>query len=191
MSTDPAGSRPAAPTPDSGIAACTPADIVDSIDFADRRYLVRVAHPDDAEALLDLYRRLDTGDLHLRFFSTFRPSHHFVDHWLDRSRRGGEVLIVIEHRTHRPDRVIADAGYIPTGPDIAELAMTIDPHRRGWLGPYLLELVVERAHANGIAQLTADVLTTNAPMLALLRARGCTLLKSDDPAVVRLMIGTT
>lgn len=173
-------------------ASTTPAGagVIDTIAVAGHRYSVRVAQADDVEAVLELYRRLDVEDLHRRFFSAFRPERDFVEHWLDRSRRGGEVIVVVEHTDTAGDRIIADAGYVPTGSDLAELAMTIDPQRRGWLGPYLLDLLVGRAAANGIENLTADVLTTNCAMLALLKARGCVFMPSDDPAVARLMIGT-
>lgn len=163
--------------------------ILDEVELSGRHLTVSEALPDDAPRVLEMYQRLSHHDTHLRFHSGFRPNAAFVDNWLDRSTRGGAVLIVIEGDIET-GRVIADAGYIPSDPQTAELAMTIDPERRGWLGPYLLDVMVEHARAAGIVNLVAEVLTNNCAMMALLRARGCAFEPSSDLSVARVLIGT-
>jgi len=144
---------------------------------------------DDAPRLLEMYQRLSLADAHLRFFSGYRPTIEFIEGWIDRSRRGGAVLIAVvgdcEH-----GQIIADAGYVPINSDTAELAMTIDRSWRGWLGAYLLDVLVEHARDHGITNLAAEVLTTNCSMMALLRARGCAFEPSEDLSVARVVIGT-
>jgi hypothetical protein len=151
---------------------------------------VREAESADAAALLGLYLRLSPEDLHRRFFSSFRPDRGFVERWLDRAHQGGAVLIALEGDAGH-ERIVADAGYIPTRSDTAELAITVDPERRGWLGPYLLEILVEHARLNGIVDLEAEVLTNNCGMLAMLRARGCAFEPTEDVSVARVLIGTS
>jgi L-amino acid N-acyltransferase YncA len=170
-----------------------PGAVIDTVTIAGRSLEVRIAEAADGPALLALYRRLSPDDLRKRFFSGFQPDQGFIDSWIDRTRQGGIVLVVVEpsesdEASH--ERIVADAGYVPTASDVAELAITIDTDHRGWLGPYLLDLLVEQARYDGIANLEAEVLSSNCSMIALLRARGCAFIPSDDPSVARLMIGT-
>jgi hypothetical protein len=71
-----------------------------------------------------------------------------------------------------------------------EFAMVVAKDWRGWLGPYLLDVVVELAAQNGVPNLEAEVLAVNAAMLALLRARGCVFLRHDGWGELRTMVGT-
>lgn len=153
-------------------------------------YTVRESVMADAERLLELYHRLGDDDLHRRFFSGFRPRIEFVEGWIDRSAKGGVVLVAVEGPPET-GRIVADAGYVPTSSDVAELAITVDPDRRGWLGPYLLDVLVEHARLHGFAGLEAEVLTSNCSMLAMLRARGCAFEPSDDMSVAKVLIGTS
>ena len=68
--------------------------------------------------------------------------------------------------------------------------MVVAKRWRGWLGPYLLDALVETAAVAGVPNLEADVLTINQPMLALLRARRSVVMEDEDWSVVRLIIGT-
>lgn len=151
---------------------------------------VREATVADVDRVVELYGSLTPDDLHRRFFSGFRPDRHFVERWLDRSGTGGIVLVAVEGDPVH-GRVVSDAGYVPTGPDTAELAITVAPDRRGWLGPFVLDTLVEHAHQHGIADLAAEVLTTNCGMLAMLRARGCAFRPSEDLSTVTALIGTS
>jgi hypothetical protein len=154
-------------------------------------FTIREADQGDVDRLLELYDRLGPDDLHRRFFSGFHPRREFVSGWIDRSERGGVVLIAIEGPPGADGPIVADAGYIPTGTHVAELAITVAPDRRGWLGPYLLDVLVEHARLNGFVDLEAEVLTSNCGMLALLRARGCAFVPSDDMSVANVVIGTS
>lgn len=150
---------------------------------------VREAGPDDVERLVELYGRLSLDDIHRRFFSTFRPDARFVGGWIDNAAKGGIVLVAVEGDEGQ-GQIVADAGYVPTGPDIAELAITVDPARRGWLGPYLLDALVEHAREHGVRVLEAEVLAENCSMLGMLRARGCALRPSTDLTTAQVLIAT-
>ena len=149
--------------------------------------IVREAGPDDVDRLVELYQRLSLEDIHRRFFSTFRPDPRFVTGWIANADKGGIVLVAVEGDE---GRIVADAGYVPTGPDIAELAITVDPDRRGWLGPYLLDALVEHAREHGVRVLEAEVLAENCSMLGMLRARGCALRPSTDLTTAQVLIAT-
>lgn len=161
-----------------------------TIPVAGRATTIREAVGEDLPLLVEHYRTLPPEDLRRRFLSTFRPDERFVSAWIDRREQGGAVLVAVE-RTDDGERIVADAGYVPSGKDTAELAMTVAADRRGWLGPFLLDVLVEHARDAGIADLTAEILPNNAGMLALLRSRGCALRPGDDPSVLELVIGTS
>jgi hypothetical protein len=150
---------------------------------------VREATSADADALLAHYQGLSFDDLHRRFLATFQPRMSFVERWLGRDTDGGVVLVAVEGDPVS-GRIVGDAGYAPTGPDTGELALTVASDRRGWLGPYLLALLLEHARAHGIVDLTGEVLATNAGMLALARARGAALRPTHEPTVLEVVIGT-
>ena len=67
-------------------------------------------------------------------------------------------------------RVVAEAGYSMLHNANGELAMVVAREWRGWLGPYLLDVVAEIAAARGVPNLEAEVLAADRQMLALLRS---------------------
>ncbi|MBN2624747.1 MAG: hypothetical protein JXA83_15320 [Acidimicrobiales bacterium] len=163
------------------------------VDLPDGRSLVvRPVTPDDTDGLVALYDGLSEDDRYRRFFSGYRPERAFFERATSVAERGGAGLVAVECDRDPPRelRIVGEASYelLPNGD--GELAMAVAGDRRGWLGPYLLDCLVESAAARGVPNLEADVLATNAPMLALLRSRGYATLASDDWVSVRLMIGT-
>jgi hypothetical protein len=157
-----------------------------------RSLVVRPATPEDTDALMALYDGLSEEDRYRRFFSAYRPERAFFERATAVARRGGYGLVAVEcdRDPLRDLRVVGEASYelLPNGD--GELAMAVADDWRGWLGPYLLDCLVESAAARGVPNLEADVLATNAPMLTLLRSRGYATLDSDDWVSTRLLIGT-
>jgi len=163
----------------------------DVFDLADgARLEVRPTTSDDAERICELYETLSIGDRHRRFFSAFKPHLDWCRGWADVGSRGGFGVIAIVHRDGEADEVAGEAGYAIRHDGDGDLAVTVAPNWRGWLGPYLLDVLVRHAGSVGLANLQADVLLENGPMLSLLRRRGPVAMGHDD-GIVRLSIGTT
>lgn len=156
-----------------------------------RRLVVRPVEPDDIEGLAALYAGLDDDSRYRRFFSLYRPDREFFERLVAIADRGGAGLVatVTDHDGERT-KIIADAGYelLPDGD--GELAITVDHAWRGWLGPYLLDVLVDVAAAHDVPDIEAEVLATNGPMLAVLRSRGWAAMPEDDWSVMRAVIGT-
>ncbi|HEY8546671.1 MAG TPA: hypothetical protein VIL36_16540 [Acidimicrobiales bacterium] len=173
-----------------------------------RALVVRAVTPADADGLAALYGRLSDGDLRNRFFTVYRPDREFVERIAGVEARGGYGLVA-EVRT--PDdggddgdgegdgegagagdapRLVAEAGWFPLPDGDGELAIAVDRDWRGWLGPVLLDALLETAAARGVPNLEAEVLVTNGPMQRLARSRGVAALPSDDWVSSRLLIGT-
>ena len=183
-------------------------DVIDSIGLADgRTMIVRPTSAGDAERISALYGDLSIEDRHRRFFGAFRPRLEWCRRWATVADRGGFGVIAVvspgrtsagevagelaaEGAAVAGEEVAGEAGYA-FGPDgDGDLAVTVATPWRGWLGPYLLDVLVRHAAAVGMTNLQADVLLENGPMLSLLRRRDPVAMGHDEGAV-RLSIGTT
>ena len=153
---------------------------------------IRPSTPGDADALAQMYASLDVDDLYRRFFQARLPTAETIGRILNASERGGAGLVAVLEERDGSVRIIGETSYelLPDGG--AEIGITVAPRSRGWLGPYLLDALIETARARGITNLQADVLVENQRMLALMRARGyATMDHSERPSIVRLLIGTS
>jgi hypothetical protein len=158
-----------------------------------RQLVVRPARADDAAAVAALYERLSADDRRLRFFAARPPGIEFVEGWVRSAERGGLDLVVevVDAGHGRPDAtLVAEAGYalLPNGD--GELGITIDPRWRGWLGPWLLDVLAFEAASRGVGNLEADVLVRNRNMMTVARHRGHAVIEHPDWEVVRLVMAT-
>ena len=139
---------------------------------------------------MELYEGLSADDRYRRFFSAFHASHSFVNQWIRRTHRYGFGLVAIADQGRAGARLVGEAGYVLVPNGDGEFAITVAHDWRGWLGPYLLDLLVAVAAARGVPNLEADILTDNRPMQSVVRHRGhVTVGDGDDFTVVRVAIG--
>ena len=158
----------------------------------DGELLVRSIEAADVPGLAALYEGLDPDDRYRRFFSAYHPPSAFFERLTTVAERSGVGLVAVwVPGGGSTEEIVADAEYemLPNGD--GELAITVAASWRGWLGPWLLDALLDAARARGVPNLEADVLATNGPMLALARARGCVSLDRGDWSVVRVLIGAT
>lgn len=148
---------------------------------------IRPIRPSDAPALGELYDDLSPDDRIRRFFSAFRPPEALLERWATVGERGGARIVAVTD----DGEIVGEAGYELLDDGDGELDITVARRARGWVGPYLLDALIDLAGARGVPNLEAEVLLANRQMLALARARGFVALAHDEPCVVRLAIGTT
>lgn len=161
------------------------------IDLADGAQMeVRPTEAADAERICSLYEQLSIGDRQRRFFSAFKPHLDWCQQWASIGSRGGFGVIAIVRREGEPDEAAGEAGYALRDDGDGDLAVTVAANWRGWLGPYLLDVLVRHAAAVGLANLQADVLLENGPMLSLLHRRDPVAIR-HDAGIVRLSVGTS
>ncbi len=168
-------------------------DVAEFFELADgRRLEVRPTTKADGELICGLYEDLTPADRSRRFFSAFKPQLEWCCGWADVGSRGGFGVVAIVHEEHDSDGgvVVGEAGYAIRSDGDGDLAVTVAALWRGWLGPYLVDVLVRHASAHGLENLQADVLLENGPMLAILRRRGSVALEHDT-GVVRMSIGTS
>ena len=162
------------------------------IRLGDGELQIRPIENRDVPGLAALYDGLDPDDRYRRFFSAYHPPSAFFERLTTVAERSGVGLVAVwVPGGGSTEEIVADAEYemLPNGD--GELAITVAASWRGWLGPWLLDALLDAARARGVPNLEADVLATNGPMLALARARGCVSLDRGDWSVVRVLIGAT
>jgi hypothetical protein len=149
------------------------------------RLTVRPVASSDADGVAALYGSLSHDDRYLRFFSDYSPPRSFYERLVSVVDRSGYGLVAVEG-----DTIVGEAGYELLANGDGELGMTVAADARGWLGPYLLDALVEAAAIRGVPNLEAQVLVVNRRMLALLRSRGYATVTSGDWCSLRLVVGT-
>jgi RimJ/RimL family protein N-acetyltransferase len=152
---------------------------------------VREVTDDDVVGIHELYRNLSSEDSYRRFFSVVKVTEEFVRDWVDRCRESGVGLVAVVDDGAPKGGVVAEAAYVRLPNGNGEFAITVARERRGWLGPFLLDLLLELAAARGVPNLEADILTENRVMLSLARRRGYVTDGSMDFSIVHVVIGTT
>lgn len=157
-----------------------------------RTLSIRPVHEADAPDLVALYSGLSEEDVYYRFFSGHAPPDHFVEKMTRVEERGGFGMVAVMYEPGGTSRIVGEASCerLPNGD--GELGITVAEQARGWLGPYLLDALVEEAAARGMPNLEAEVLVVNPRMLSLLQSRGFAVVDhSEQPEIVRVAIGTT
>jgi len=145
----------------------------------------------DTPGLVALYASLGEDDVYRRFFSAHAPPESFIEKMAQVEERGGVGLVAVIESNDGSGRVVGEATCERIGDDLGELGITVAEDARGWLGPYLLDALVEQAAVRGMSSIQADVLLSNRRMLSLLRSRGLAVVEhSEQPAIVRVRIGT-
>jgi RimJ/RimL family protein N-acetyltransferase len=151
---------------------------------------VRAVARTDVDGLAALYDGLSNDDRYLRFFSSYRPPRDFFERLCSIVERGGYGVVAAVGADGDEGRIVGEASYEPLPNGDGELGMAVASDQRGWLGPFLLDTLIEAAAMRGVPNLEAAVMVTNRRMLALLRARGYATLGSGDWVTLRLVVGT-
>lgn len=131
----------------------------------------RHVHPSDEPLISKAYASASRQTLLHRFFSPIRSlAPDQLRRMLNFDRRR-EVCIVGCIQQQNQPRIICGARYVRLAePESAEIALTVhdDFHHLG-LGTYMLVLLAQLAAEDGIHRFHADVMSSNLPMLQLVR----------------------
>ena len=153
---------------------------------------IRSMQATDSSGLVALYAGLNEDDLYCRFFTAHAPPEQFVETMARVEERGGFGMVAITEEADGTSHLVGEATCQPLPNGDGELGITVAEQARGWLGPYLLDTLLQEAAARGVPNVEADVLLLNRRMLSLLRSRGfATIEHSEQPTIARVLIGTT
>lgn len=130
----------------------------------------RAPRPEDAQALVDMHRRLSKKSRYFRYLRPYVPELKEMASICSLSDEGGGVLIAVQAESDRT--IIGLAYYIRNDPpDVhtAELAIVVDEGLQGrGYGRALLEALFKQAQSKGVVDMEAHVHPTNRRMLHLL-----------------------
>jgi hypothetical protein len=140
----------------------------------------------DVPELTRMYQNLSDEDRYRRFFSVSRPHKELMERFVEANEKGGLWLVAVAD----DGTIVADVGYTLLANGDAEVAITVSENWRGWLGPFLLETIAERAAAHDIHNLRATILLENRKMLRLAARRGCAIVDYPDASIVELTMAT-
>lgn len=142
--------------------------------------LMRPIRPEDAPALIRLFERLAPEDIRLRFFSPWRslpPDQLARLTQIDYEREmafvllspDGQDILGVVRQSADPDNVRAEFAVL--------VRSDIKGHGTGRL---LMHRLIDYSRARGLKELFGEVLSENAPMLALCRELGFTITRAED-----------
>jgi hypothetical protein len=166
------------------------ARVLRTVELPSGTLVIRPSERGDTAGLIDLFDSLPADDRYSRFFSAFRPDDAFVEKLASGNERGACSLVAVLRGPDGQERVIGEAGAWPLPNGNGELGITVARDLRGWLGPYLLDALLEVAAGAGMPNLEAEVLTTNRRMHTLLRDRGAAVAGHDGYLTLRVVIST-
>ncbi|WP_213958211.1 GNAT family protein [Variovorax sp. dw_954] len=156
-----------------------------------RPALIRVMHPGDKERLQTAFAKLDPQSIYTRFFAmrSELPERAFERiAAIDFVNLAGLVVTI---GSDADETVIGSASYVghtdSDGAKVAEVAFTIEEDFQGQgLASQLLAALVTLARRHGLMRLEAEVLGSNAPMLAVFQRSGLPLRRRRDGGVIHL-----
>lgn len=155
---------------------------------------VRAARPEDRQRIVDFFEHLEAQTIYTRFFG---PRKQLTDKELGTIDQNDFVARTILLATvgDAPDETVIAAGsYVvdpPSGspPRSAEMAFTVEEDFQGQgLAGHLLRALIGIAREHGLERLTAEVLSHNAPMLAVFRRAGLPMHSRSAGGVVQLSL---
>jgi len=156
-----------------------------------RAALIRVMRPDDKERIQTAFAKLDPQSVYTRFFS-FRKE--FPERAFERIAQIDFVNLaglVVTIGAGADETVIGGASYVgrtaDDGAKVAEVAFTIEEDFQGQgLASKLLAALVALARRHGIVRFEAEVLSVNAPMLAVFQRSGLPQRRRRESGVVHI-----
>ncbi|NML31498.1 GNAT family N-acetyltransferase [Paraburkholderia antibiotica] len=159
----------------------------ETVDWQGLRITVRPIRPEDESAHRDFVQAMTPEDLRLRFFGAVRTFDHSQLARMTQIDYDREMALIATadtgdgvERTLGVVRAVADPDN-----ETAEFAVTVRSDQKGRrLGQLLMERIIAYARARGTHWLIGEALRENGAMIALAKACGFTITRTEDPGVV-------
>ncbi|SIT45848.1 GCN5-related N-acetyltransferase [Paraburkholderia ribeironis] len=159
----------------------------ETVDWHGVRVTVRPIRPEDEAAHHDFAEAMTPEDLRLRFFGSVGSFDHSQLARMTQIDYDREMALIATvpgdkglARTLGVVRAVADPDN-----ETAEFAVTVRSDQKGRrLGQLLMGRIIQYARARGIHWLVGEALRENAAMIALAKASGFTITRTEDPGVV-------
>ena len=155
-----------------------PAELTGTFDTPAGRLTIRPIRPEDAAAHAAFFARLDPEDVRYRFFSTLRElSAEQITRLTQVDYEREMAFVAVRPGREGGSETVGVARLVrESGTEGGEFAIIVQPDMKGTgLGRHLMQRLIDWGRARGMGEITGQVLTDNAPMLAFVRRLGFTL----------------
>lgn len=148
---------------------------------------VRLARPEDCEALREFFGRLSPESRRRRFFSMSPPRPEFVAELCDNVHPRDRLTFVVLRSFEGKPRIIATGSYLAHGEQTAEVAFAVDDSAQGkGLGTLLLERLALLAVRHGFTRFWAVTHADNRLMLDVFRDSGFDIAEKPEGGQVEV-----
>jgi acetyltransferase len=163
-----------------------PSELISSYQAKGEKFLLRPIRPEDADAHAALFTRFSAEDMRYRFFSAMR---HLPPEQIARMTDidyGREMAIIAVREATGDTAGAARLVRNDTEGTQAEFAVAVEPAAKGLgLATALMRAVIAWGRAQGVRDITGQILADNAPMLAFIKRLGFTLAHvPDEPEIM-------
>jgi acyl-CoA hydrolase/RimJ/RimL family protein N-acetyltransferase len=135
----------------------------------------RPIHPTDEPRMRDLFYKLSEATIYYRFMShQKRVSRHQIQDFVYIDHRNDVTIVCTLPEAHGEEIIAVGSYYLDPKTNLAEVAFVVgDNWQNHGIGTFLLKHLMRIARRNGIRGFTAEVLTENKPMQAVLNKSNC------------------
>jgi acetyltransferase len=169
-----------------------PAEWIERRQIQGELFTIRPIRPEDAQAHGAFFSRLSAQDIRYRFFSAMRELSAEQTARLTQVDYDREMAFIAVREATGDTVGVSRLACEPGGAS-GEFAVIVQPDMKGRsLGSHLMRRLIEWGRAQGLAEITGQILADNAPMLSFIRHLGFSVHRMvDDPEVMeaRLPLG--
>jgi RimJ/RimL family protein N-acetyltransferase len=154
-----------------------------------RQVEIRALRREDLPGLRETATRMSPETIYRRFFAPKRSfTEKEIDFYLNVDFTSHVALVAVLEESGRP-QIVGGGRYIGSGPACAEVAFAVDdPHQGLGIATCIMRHLVGIARANGIEQLTAEVLAENGAMLKVFERSGLAAKTRREGGVVHVTL---
>lgn len=168
--------------------------VIDVRVFSERRMLkngqevtLRAIRPDDKDCLLAAFQQLEPSSVYTRFFG---PKKRLTEAELEAATSVDferEVALLVTVGEGESEKAIGSGRFVSDGAGGAEVAFAVEEDYQGLgIAGMVLKELARIARAKGLQRLEAEVLPSNAPMLAVFRSSGLPMTSCSEHGVVHV-----
>jgi acyl-CoA hydrolase/GNAT superfamily N-acetyltransferase len=142
----------------------------------------RPIHPTDEPRMRDLFYKLSEATMYYRFMShSQRVTRHQIQDFVYIDHRNDVTIVGTLPEASGEEIIAVGSYYLDPKTNLAEVAFVVADHwQNKGIGTFLLKQLMRIARRNGIRGFTAEVLTENKSMLAVIGKSNCKV--SSKPA---------
>jgi acyl-CoA hydrolase/RimJ/RimL family protein N-acetyltransferase len=135
----------------------------------------RPIHPTDEPRMRDLFYKLSEATIYYRFMShQKRVSRHQIQDFVYIDHRNDVTIVGTLPEAYGEEIIAIGSYYLDPKTNMAEVAFTVsDKWQNHGIGTFLLKHLMRVARRSGIRGFTAEVLTVNKPMQAVINKSNC------------------